>query len=105
MEKTAIELTKNPFGVEHANVLWILVIGGEVDVLSSSTYKTFPGPQHGIIACKEEFADEIDRAVFLRSVGQPSSPQCCRARDRVARNEGIAKTFAEGLREVAKDLD
>jgi len=35
-----------------------------VDVLVGSTHKTFPGPQHGIILCKEDIADKIDAAVF-----------------------------------------
>jgi glycine hydroxymethyltransferase len=34
------------------------------DVVTSSSHKTFPGPQGGIILCKKEHADEIDRAVF-----------------------------------------
>ncbi len=35
-----------------------------VEVVTSSTHKTFPGPQHGIILCKSEFADVIDKAIF-----------------------------------------
>lgn len=35
-----------------------------VDVVTSSTHKTFPGPQHGMILCKAEFAEAIDKAVF-----------------------------------------
>jgi len=34
------------------------------DVVTSSTHKTFFGPQHGIILCREEFAESIDKAVF-----------------------------------------
>jgi len=34
------------------------------DLLVGSTHKTFPGPQGGIILCKEDIADEIDDAVF-----------------------------------------
>lgn len=34
------------------------------DLLVGSTHKTFPGPQGGIILCKEDMADEIDEAVF-----------------------------------------
>ncbi len=35
-----------------------------VEVVTSSTHKTFPGPQHGIILCKSEFAEIVDKAVF-----------------------------------------
>jgi glycine hydroxymethyltransferase len=34
------------------------------DLVAGSTHKTFPGPQHGIILCKEDIADKIDAAVF-----------------------------------------
>jgi glycine hydroxymethyltransferase len=35
-----------------------------VEVVTSSTHKTFPGPQHGIILSKAELAEAVDRAVF-----------------------------------------
>jgi len=34
------------------------------DLLVGSTHKTFPGPQGGIILCKEDIGDKIDEAVF-----------------------------------------
>lgn len=34
------------------------------DMLVGSTHKTFPGPQGGIILCREELAADIDEAVF-----------------------------------------
>ncbi len=34
------------------------------DVMTGSTHKTLPGPQHGIITCKKEFADAINKGVF-----------------------------------------
>lgn len=34
------------------------------DLISASTHKTFPGPQGGIILCKEELSKDIDEAVF-----------------------------------------
>lgn len=34
------------------------------DVLVGSTHKTFPGPQGGIILCRDELKDKIDEAVF-----------------------------------------
>lgn len=38
------------------------------DVLTGSTHKTFPGPQGGMIFCKEKFAKDIDEAVFPGTV-------------------------------------
>ena len=34
------------------------------DVLTGSTHKTFPGPQKGIVACKNTFRKKIDNAAF-----------------------------------------
>ncbi|MFZ2070862.1 MAG: serine hydroxymethyltransferase [Halobacteriota archaeon] len=38
------------------------------DVVTSSTHKTFPGPQGGLIMCKGYLKDEIDKAVFPGTV-------------------------------------
>lgn len=53
-----------------------LIAGGQfqdplkegADVVTASTHKTFPGPQGGIIFCKEKWATEIDEAVFPGTV-------------------------------------
>lgn len=53
-----------------------LIAGGEfqdplregADVVTGSTHKTFPGPQGGIILCKEKYAKAIDEAVFPGTV-------------------------------------
>jgi len=34
------------------------------EVVTCSTHKTLPGPQHGMILCTEELAEVVDRAVF-----------------------------------------
>ena len=39
-----------------------------VDVMTGSTHKTFPGPQHGIIFTTRALADAIDDAVFPGTV-------------------------------------
>jgi glycine hydroxymethyltransferase len=49
-----------------------LIAGGQfqdplregVEVMTCSTHKTLPGPQHGMILCKKEFADAVNKAVF-----------------------------------------
>ena len=33
-------------------------------VISSSTHKTFPGPQHGIVLCYDDLRERIDKATF-----------------------------------------
>ncbi len=37
-------------------------------VVSASTHKTFPGPQHGLIMCRAELAEDVDQAVFPGTV-------------------------------------
>jgi len=49
-----------------------LIAGGQfqdplregAEVMTCSTHKTLPGPQHGMILCTKELADAINRAVF-----------------------------------------
>jgi glycine hydroxymethyltransferase len=53
-----------------------LIAGGQfqdplhegAEVMTCSTHKTFPGPQHGMILCKKELADGINKAVFPGTV-------------------------------------
>jgi glycine hydroxymethyltransferase len=49
-----------------------LIAGGQfqdplkegADVMTCSTHKTLPGPQHGMILCRKELAEKINHAVF-----------------------------------------
>ena len=41
------------------------------DVVTSTTHKTLTGPRAGLIMCRQEFAQDIDRAVFPGTQGGP----------------------------------
>jgi glycine hydroxymethyltransferase len=63
------------------------------DVVSTTTHKTLRGPRGAIIMCKEQFAKQVDRAVFPGMQGGPH--------DHI--NAAKAVAFGEALREDFKD--
>jgi len=84
------------------------------DIVTTTTHKSIRGARGGMILCKEEYAEEIDEAVFPYSQGGPLMHQI--AGKAVCFNEALkpefkdyskqikknAKALAEGLR--SKDL-
>jgi len=44
---------------------------GIVDIVSTTTHKTLRGPRGGLLLCKEEFAQPLDKAVFPGLQGGP----------------------------------
>ncbi|MDP2708884.1 MAG: serine hydroxymethyltransferase [bacterium] len=77
-----------------------LIAAGEMDnpvpifdVVSTTTHKTLRGPRGAMIMCKEEFAKQVDRAVFPGMQGGPH--------DHI--NAAKAVAFGEALRPEFKD--
>jgi glycine hydroxymethyltransferase len=64
---------------------------GIADVITSTTHKTLRGPRGGIILCKQEYAKEIDRAVFPGLQGGPHNHTT--AAIAVAAKEAMAPEF------------
>lgn len=61
------------------------------DVVSSTTHKTLRGPRSGIILCKQDFAQAIDRGVFPGSQGGPLMHAI--AAKAVAFEEALSESF------------
>lgn len=93
-----------------------LVAGGahpspvpHADVVTTTTHKTLRGPRGGIILCREQHADAIDKAVFPRTQGGPlmhviAAKAVC---FREARTDGFsayAHRVVENARALARGL-
>ncbi len=63
------------------------------DIVTTTTHKSIRGARGGMILCKEEYADEVDQAVFPYSQGGPLMHQIA----------GKAVCFKEALRPEFKD--
>lgn len=68
------------------------------DVVSTTTHKTLRGPRGAIIMCKEEFAKQIDRAVFPGMQGGPHDH--ITAAKAVCFKEALSKEFKEYSKQV-----
>jgi glycine hydroxymethyltransferase len=92
------------------------------DVVTSTTHKTLTGPRAGLIMCRQQFAHDIDRAVFPGTQGGPlvhviaAKAVCLRIakseefrrlqRQIVANAAALAETLADGgLRLVSGGTD
>src|SRR2546421_2760977 len=82
-----------------------LVAGGAIpspvphaDVVSFTTHKVLRGPRGGMIVCREELAQKIDKAVFPFSQGGPLMHSV--AAKAVALKEAMAPTFQDYARQV-----
>ncbi|MFA5163712.1 MAG: serine hydroxymethyltransferase [Patescibacteria group bacterium] len=71
------------------------------DVVSSTTHKTLRGPRGAIIMCKEQFAKQIDRAVFPGMQGGPHDH--ITAAKAVAFGEALQPEFRDYAEQVVKN--
>ena len=71
------------------------------DVVTSTTHKTLRGPRGGLILCKEQYAKQIDKAVFPGTQGGPLMHII--AAKAVALGEALTPEFAEYQRQIVKN--
>ena len=68
------------------------------DFVTTTTHKTLRGPRGGVIMCKEQYAKQIDKAVFLGIQGGPLMHVI--AAKAVAFGEALAPAFKEYQRQI-----
>ena len=85
-----------------------LIAGGQManpvpifDVVSTTTHKTLRGPRGAMIMCKEQFAKQIDKAVFPGMQGGPHDH--INAAKAVAFGEALKPEFKEYAKQVIKN--
>ncbi|MFA6171334.1 MAG: serine hydroxymethyltransferase [Patescibacteria group bacterium] len=85
-----------------------LIAGGHMnnpvpffDVVSTTTHKTLRGPRGAMIMCKEQFAKQVDRAVFPGMQGGPHDH--IQAAKAVAFGEALQPDFKEYAGQVIKN--
>jgi glycine hydroxymethyltransferase len=71
------------------------------DIVTTTTHKTLRGPRGGMILCKQEFAERIDKAVFPGLQGGPH--EHIHAGKAVAFLEAQQPAFAEYARQIVKN--
>lgn len=71
------------------------------DIVTTTTHKTLRGPRGGMILCKEEFAKQIDKAVFPGTQGGPLMHII--AAKAVALGEALTDEFKDYQKQVVKN--
>lgn len=71
------------------------------DVVTSTTHKTLRGPRGGLILCKEQFAKQIDKAVFPGTQGGPLMHII--TAKAVAFGEALTDEFREYQKQIVKN--
>ena len=73
------------------------------DIVTTTTHKTLRGPRGGMILCKEEFAKQIDKAVFPGTQGGPLMHII--AAKAVCFGEALKPEFKAYQQQVVKNAD
>ena len=71
------------------------------DVVTTTTHKTLRGPRGGMILCREEYAKQIDKAIFPGTQGGPLMHII--AAKAVALGEALTEEFRDYQRRVVKN--
>jgi glycine hydroxymethyltransferase len=92
------------FAADIAHIAGLVLAGvhpspaGIADIVTSTTHKTFRGPRGGMIMCKKEFAQAIDKAVFPGLQGGPHNHTT--AGIAVAAREAALPSFREYAKQI-----
>jgi glycine hydroxymethyltransferase len=73
------------------------------DIVTTTTHKTLRGPRGAIIFCKEEFAKQIDKAVFPGMQGGPHNQTT--AAIAIALGEAAKSSFRKYSKQIIKNAD
>ncbi|MFB6213008.1 MAG: serine hydroxymethyltransferase [Candidatus Nanohaloarchaea archaeon] len=73
----------------------------ECDIVTTTTHKSIRGARGGMILCKEEYADDVDSAVFPYSQGGPLMHQV--AGKAVSFKEAMKPEFEDYARQIKKN--
>lgn len=71
------------------------------DVVSTTTHKTLRGPRGGLILCKEEYAKQVDKAVFPGTQGGPLEHVI--AAKAICFGEALKPEFKDYQRQIIKN--
>lgn len=71
------------------------------DVVTTTTHKTLRGPRGGLILCREQYAKQIDKAIFPGTQGGPLMHII--AAKAVALGEALTPAFAEYQRNIVRN--
>ena len=71
------------------------------DIVTTTTHKTLRGPRGGLILCREQFAKQIDKAVFPGTQGGPLMHII--AAKAVALGEALKPEFVEYQKQIVKN--
>ena len=95
------------FMVDMAHIAGLVAAGCHqspvpyADVVTTTTHKTLRGPRGGMILCKEEFAKDIDKAIFPGTQGGPLEHII--AAKAVCFGEALKPEFASYQRQIVRN--